>query len=227
MCRPTPPTTLPTVILVCACARSCAVAHSKTAMAAKAAVRTTAHGISSRTPPFAGGFLKAYTSVRRRVELGRHVVHVLERRVEQRRASGTAPGRAAACPAPIAWRRSCPARRDSKISRNFSGGSSAPKVLWVSSQMMPASLSLSMPRCSFSEAKRAGLVVAIEHHAAGDGADELLHRVGMLVDELLAGPERAAGALDIIADPHQHLHAAAQAPSERSAPRPGSRRRRR
>src|SRR4029079_5292422 len=82
MCRPMPPTILPTVILVCACAAP--LPNASVITAARAAGRKILMVILPR-PACAGGCpRKPYTSAGRHVELGRHVLHLLQRRLQQR-----------------------------------------------------------------------------------------------------------------------------------------------
>src|SRR4029079_11925181 len=81
MCRPMPPTILPTVILVWAPAE---LPSDNAITAARAAARRILMVRSSR-PVCPGGYrAKAYTSAGRHVELGRDVLHFLQRRLEQR-----------------------------------------------------------------------------------------------------------------------------------------------
>ena len=52
------------------------------------------------------------------------------------------------------------------------------------SHSTPASSLLCTPRCSFMDGEGFLLVVAVIHHALGDGADELLHRLWILLEEI-------------------------------------------
>src|SRR5947207_956787 len=81
MCRPMPPTILPTVILVWAMA---APDGSAITTARAAARKILMCPILPGPPVPADATGQAYTSARRRVELGRNVGHFLERRIEQR-----------------------------------------------------------------------------------------------------------------------------------------------
>src|SRR6478735_1586085 len=85
MCRPTPPTTLPTLILVCASAGPrLAMATTAAATTAAGQDRTMFMRFLPEAHPCWRALGQEYTSVRRSVELGRHVVHVLQRLVEHR-----------------------------------------------------------------------------------------------------------------------------------------------
>src|ERR1043166_6748282 len=82
MCRPMPPTILPTVILVWAMA----VPDGSAIAAARAAARRFLMACSLPNPAGALGFVlpKPYTSPGQDVEVGRNVGHLPERRIEQR-----------------------------------------------------------------------------------------------------------------------------------------------
>src|SRR6187401_2270142 len=85
MCRPTPPTTLPTVTLVCACAAlKPAIAMILAAATAAPKDRTMFTGFLPEARLCWRCFRERLLSAAWRVELGRHVVHFLERRVQQR-----------------------------------------------------------------------------------------------------------------------------------------------
>ena len=163
-----------------------AAAASRTPIDAQAAIAydKARHEIRLRWSPVEPAITPQFVSVR--ADLGRDVVHLLERRIRAGRAAGTARDRAAACPSATGSRRSC---RAGAIRRSRGTGPWAIRrrtTLCSSSQISPATLSLSMPRCSLIALTEPSLLVAEIHHGLGDGADEFLHGLGILVGEGLA-----------------------------------------
>ncbi len=149
-----------------------------------------------------------YTSASRGVELGRDVVHFLQRRFQQRpghellRVGQRLVGR------PLLAVDHGLAPRLQDIGEQILGQLGAKRV----AGLLPDDRGILVgvdAEVLLQGRERALLVVAEEHDAARDGADEFLGGVGILVDEALHGPERAAGALDVVAGAQQHLHAGA------------------
>ena len=142
----------------------------------------------------------------RAVELGRHVAHLLQRRIQQIARAGTAPDRAAACRPATAWPRSC---RGGAIRRSRGTGPSAARrrtCCAVCSQISAASLSSSTPRCSLSVLSEPSLLSRKYITPLAMARMNFFDRVAVLLDIGLACPDRAAGALDVVAGPHQDLH---------------------
>src|SRR6202050_1812297 len=146
-------------------------------------------------------------ALRRRLDIGWHVTHVLQCRVEQvaRQEAFRVGQRLVLRPLP---------RRDHGQPARFEDfAEQILRHLGAKSvvQLIPdqAGFLVGLYAADVVPQRRDGtfLVGAEIHHRLGDGANNLLHRLGILLHEIGRAPDGAAGARDIVAGAQQHFQA--------------------
>src|SRR3954468_24577808 len=174
MCRPMPPEILPTVILVCA---SAAEPSEKATAAASAAVCSVLMACPPEPRPSRRLMIgKNYTSLGYGVELGRHVFQVLERRLQQRPRQKLLWVGQRLVRRPLLGGDHVGAAGFEDLVELVLGQLGAERVVGLVPDD-PGILVGLYAEVLLEARQRARLVVAVEHHAPGDSADELLHGV--------------------------------------------------